>query len=390
MDTIVQDPAVKDKIDLNIDENLSFERSTLSAAEIISYPDFDKIDKSLQGKLEYVIRRAKLATSLDDDDIKIRMEIKTDSFEVNSLRNYLLFSCLNLLGEICRADAPTSFLNWLDTTNSPSIRSSREEIIGKAMGLFGNIDDNNKATKFVKSVFAQYRLSYQFESNILFMLKEGLSENLQTWIIENCWIYQDNPLEKWANLQNVKEGYNNTNSVENKRLTNSRKRWDSLDYHQRLFEISQFLEQLFGQYSLSITPPIVKTDKDPIAKVWRDVLDSIDEYRINYLSNSLFNQLGAEGEKFRFNDVKCVFKDNELYVLESEVRDKDREDWLRRLSEWLKTKVEAGSSPGDTIFLYPKNQAFVIAGKPLSSLMEEWIEDSIINLIGQKKLKSSH
>lgn len=357
-----------------------------SGSSTFFIPEMEKLDKSLQSRLQSVLKRAGLATSLDDEDIRTRISIKTDDNEVSYLRTFLLLSCANQLGEIFKSDSPLSFLNWLDTTNSSYIRNTREDIVHKAIGSLGIIDDEAKATKLIKSVFAQYKINSQVDSNFYYFFKEGLSLELQYKISDNCWIYQDSPLERWANLQNVKEGYNNAGTPENKRLTNARKRWDTLEHSQKLLEISQFIEQLFYQYSVCIIPNNEKPDKDPIAKVWRDVLETIKDYRINYLSNSLFNLLAAEGEKFKFNEVRCVFKDNELYIHENEVRDKDRDIWLHRLAEWLKTKTEAGDSPGETIFLPAKNQAFVLGGNNFSLSLEEWIESSVRNIIEKKKI----
>lgn len=357
-----------------------------SSISQLSIPGIEKLDRGLQSKLNYILRRASLATSLDDEDLKTRLSIKTDDNEVSYLRTFLLLSCANLLGEVFKADTPLSFLNWLDTTNSSYIRNTREDIVHKAIGSLGIIDDEAKATKLIKSVFAQYKINSQVDSNFYYFFKEGLSLELQYKISDNCWIYQDNPVERWANLQNVKEGYNNVSSPENKRLTSARKRWDALEHSQKLLEISQFIEQLFIQYSLCILPSNEKPDKDPIAKVWKDVLDTIKDYRINYLSNSLFNLLGAEGEKFKFNEVRCVFKDNELYIHENEVRDKDRDVWLHRLAEWLKSKTDAVDSPGETIFLTSKNQALVLGGNSFSLSLEEWIESSVRNIIEKGKI----
>lgn len=356
-----------------------------SGSSTFFIPEMEKLDKSLQSRLQSVLKRAGLATSLDDEDIRTRISIKTDDIEVSYLRTFLLLSCANQLGEIFKSDSPLSFLNWLDTTNSSYIRNTREDIVHKAIGSLGIIDDEAKATKLIKSVFAQYKLNSQVDSNFYYFFKEGLSLELQYKISDNCWIYQDSPLERWANLQNVKEGYNNASTPENKKLGNARKRWDILEHSQKLLEISQFIEYLFNQYSVCIIPANERPDKDPIAKVWRDVLETIKDYRINYLSNSLFNQLATEGEKFKFNEVRCVFKDNELYIHENEVRDKDRDIWLHRLGEWIKTKTETGNSPGETIFLPSKNQAFVVGGNSFTLALEEWIESSIRNIIEREK-----
>lgn len=381
--TMVDDFENKVPIETDFKKDNSVSNNTPSQLVI---PDLEKLDKNLQTRLNYILKRASLATSLDDDDIKTRISIKTDDNEVTYLRTFLLLSCANQLGEIFKSDAPLSFLNWLDTSNSSHIKNTREDIVQKAIGSLGIIDDEAKATKLIKSVFAQYRINSQVDSNFYFFFKEGLSLELQYKISDNCWIYQDSPLERWANLQNVKEGYGNVSAPENKRLTNARKRWDSLEHSQKLLEISQFIESLFAQYSLCILPSNEKPDKDPVTKVWRDVLDTIKEYRINYLSNSLFNLLGADGEKFKFNEVRCVFKDNELYIHENEVRDKDRDVWLHRLAEWLKSKTDAVDSPGETIFLPSKNQAFVISGNTFSMSLEEWIENSIRNIIEKGKV----
>lgn len=387
-DKKVKESTVADKFEARVPIETEFKSELVSTGSSASFfiPELGKLDKPLQQKLTYVLKRAALATSLDDDDIRTRIAIKTESFEVASLRTFLLLSCANMLGEIFKADTPLSFMNWLDTTNSSYIRNTREDIVHKAIGSLGIIDDESKATKLIKSVYAQYKINSAADSNFYYFLKEGLSLELQYKISDNCWVYQDNPLEKWANLQSVKEGYNNTSTPENKRLTNSRKRWDSLEHSQKILDIAQFIENLFTQYSLSIIPPSEKPDKDPIAKVWKDITDSIKDYRVNYLSNSPFNLLGAEGEKFKFNDVRCVFRDNELYIHENEVRDKDRDVWLHRLTEWLKSKSEINDAPGETIFITNKNQAFILSGNTFSSSLEEWIESSVRNIIEKTRV----
>lgn len=278
-DKKVKESTVADKFEARVPIETEFKSELVSTGSSASFfiPELGKLDKPLQQKLTYVLKRAALATSLDDDDIRTRIAIKTESFEVASLRTFLLLSCANMLGEIFKADTPLSFMNWLDTTNSSYIRNTREDIVHKAIGSLGIIDDESKATKLIKSVYAQYKINSAADSNFYYFLKEGLSLELQYKISDNCWVYQDNPLEKWANLQSVKEGYNNTSTPENKRLTNSRKRWDSLEHSQKILDIAQFIENLFTQYSLSIIPPSEKPDKDPIAKVWKDITDSIKD-----------------------------------------------------------------------------------------------------------------
>lgn len=346
--------------------------------------NWDQADRSLQNKLQFILRRVNLAKSLLDEDIAKWINANNDNFEITALRTYLLLSCVNMLGDISRIESPLSFLSWLDTANSVTIRSIREEAVNKAINSMGKIDDHNKAVKLVKSVFAQYKLNNSVESNFFSFFTDALDSETQSFISSNCWIYQDNPLEKWANLQNVREGYNNIASSENKRLTNSRKRWDALDSYQRLFEISQFVEVMFNQYNLCQVNPPVKFDKDPIAKIWKDIDQAVKEYKINYLSNNLFNHLGADGQKFKFSEVKCVFKDEELYVLEGDVREKDRDLWLKRLADWLKTKIESANTTGETVFLYTKNQAFVIPEKNLVNSLEDWIDKGVKNILKKR------
>ncbi len=367
-----------DDFDLDIEKVIS---KAIVAADL---PNWNKAETSLQNRLQFVLRRVNLSKSLLDEDISKWINATNENYELSSLRTYLLFTCVNMLGEISRAESPLTFLSWLDTSNSVTTRSIREESISKAINSIGVVDDQKKAVKLIKSVFAQYRLNNSVESNFFSFFTDALDTNTQNWIASNCWIYQDNPLERWANLQNVKEGYSNLASLENKRLTNARKRWDSLDANQKLFEVSQFTEYLFNQYNLCQNNPPVKLDKDPIAKVWRDIDQAVSDYKVNYLSNSLFNHLGADGQKFKFNEVRCVFKEEELIVFEGDVREKDRELWLKRLSEWLKTKIESENNPGETVFLIPKNQALVIAENNLSVSLEKWIDKAIKNILTKK------
>jgi hypothetical protein len=373
---------VKNKISDDFDTDLE---KVISKAIIPSeLPNWNKAETSLQNKLQFVLRRVNLAKSLQDDDISKWMGATNEVYELNALRTYLLLSAVNLIGEIIRVDTPMTFLSWLDTSNSITTRSIREESISKAINSVGVVDDQKKAVKLIKSVFAQYKLTNSVDSNYFSFFTEAIDSETQNWIATNSWIYQDNPLEKWANLQNVKEGYSNLTSAENKRLTNARKRWDVLDSNQKLFEVSQFLEFLFNQYNLCQVNPPVKMDKDPVAKVWKDIDQAVGEYKVNYLSNSLFNQIGADGQKFKFNEVRCVFKEEELIVFEGDVREKDRELWLKRLSEWLKTKIDSENAIGETIFLTPKNQALVLAGENLTALLEKWIDKAVKNILNKK------
>ena len=382
----MQEQLTKETIDGNFTGDFESEIETPKSNTIIpnELPNWNKAEASLQNKLQFVLRRVNLAKSLLDDEVSKWINASNESYELSSLRTYLLLSCINMIGEIRRAENPMTFLAWLDTSNSLTTRSIREESINKVINSLGVVDDQKKAVKLIKSVFAQYRLTNSVDSNYFLFFTDALDIETQSWIVTNTWIYQDNPLEKWANLQNVREGYSNLTSAENKRLTNARKRWDSLDTNQRLFEVSQFLEFLFNQYNLCQVNSPVKMDKDPVAKVWKDIDQAVSDYKVNYLSNSLFNHIGSDGQKFKFNEVRCVYKEEELIVFEGDVREKDRELWLKRLSEWLKTKIDSENVRGETIFLSPKNQALVLSGENLETLLERWIDVGVKNLLDKK------
>lgn len=382
----MQEQLTKETINGNFTGDFESEIETPKSNAIIpnELPNWNKAEASLQNKLQFVLRRVNLTKSLLDDEVSKWINASNESYELSSLRTYLLLSCINMIGEIRRAENPMTFLAWLDTSNSLTTRSIREESINKVINSLGVVDDQKKAVKLIKSVFAQYRLTNSVDSNYFLFFTDALDIETQSWIVTNTWIYQDNPLEKWANLQNVREGYSNLTSAENKRLTNARKRWDSLDTNQRLFEVSQFLEFLFNQYNLCQVNSPVKMDKDPVAKVWKDIDQAVSDYKVNYLSNSLFNHIGSDGQKFKFNEVRCVFKEEELIVFEGDVREKDRELWLKRLSEWLKTKIDSENVRGETIFLSPKNQALVLSGENLETLLERWIDVGVKNLLDKK------
>lgn len=384
----MQDPITSGSLIDKVTEEyeLSVEKITTSKMhEVEQLPNWDRIDRSLQIKIQSVLRRINFANTLTEEEVTKWITVTNESFEVSALQTYLLLTCLNMLGELNKVEPPLSFLAWLDTSNSSSIKTLRDEAIAKSINSIGAIDDQAKAVKLIKSVFAQYRLNNSIESNFFYFFTDALDSDTQNWISSNCWIYQDNPLEKWANLQNVKEGYSNLTSPENKRLTNARKRWDALDSYQKLYEVSQFLEALFNQYNLCMVNPPVKFEKDPISKVWKDIDVAVNEHRLNYLSNNLFNQLGGDGQKFRFNEVRCVYKDEELYILETDVKDRDRDNWLKKLQEWLKTKIDAGKAHGDTVFLFSRSQALVIPEKTLPAILENWIDAAIKNVIAKKQ-----
>ena len=71
-------------------------------------------------------------------------------------------------------------------------------------------------------------------------------------------------------------------------------------------------------------------------------------------------------------------------MFEGDVREKDRELWLKRLSEWVKTKIDSENAVGETIFLAPKNQALVLSGENLAPLLEKWIDKAVKNILNKK------
>ena len=143
---------VKNKISDDFDTDLE---KVISKAIIPSeLPNWNKAETSLQNKLQFVLRRVNLAKSLQDDDISKWMGATNEVYELNALRTYLLLSAVNLIGEIIRVDTPMTFLSWLDTSNSITTRSIREESISKAINSVGVVDDQKKAVKLIKSVFA--------------------------------------------------------------------------------------------------------------------------------------------------------------------------------------------------------------------------------------------
>ncbi len=277
----VEDQLVKEAVKTKVADEFEADfDKTVNKPVNSELPNWSKADSSLQNKIQLILKRVSLAKSLQDDEASKWINASNESYELPSLRTYLYLSCVNMIGELRRTDNPMTFLSWLDTTNSVTTKSIREESISKAINSVGVVDDQQKAVKFIKSVFAQYKLTNSVDSNYFSFFTDALDSETQNFISNNCWVYQDNPLEKWANLQNVKEGYNNLVSPENKRLTNARKRWDNLDSNQRLFEISQFLEFLFNQYNLCQVSAPVKMDKDPVAKVWKDIDQAVTEYKV--------------------------------------------------------------------------------------------------------------
>lgn len=134
----------------------------------------------MQNKLQFVLRRVNLAKSLQDDDISKWMGATNEVYELNALRTYLLLSAVNLIGEIIRVDTPMTFLSWLDTSNSITTRSIREESISKAINSVGVVDDQKKAVKLIKSVFAQYKLTNSVDSNYFSFLQKQLTAKHKT------------------------------------------------------------------------------------------------------------------------------------------------------------------------------------------------------------------
>ena len=143
----MQDQLTKETVSGKFTEDFDLEIEKTINKNIIptELPNWNKAELSLQNKLQFVLRRVNLSKSFIDDDISKWVNASNEPYELSSLRTYLLLSCVNMIGEISRTDTPMTFLSWLDTSNSVTTRSIREESISKAINSVGVVDDQKES-----------------------------------------------------------------------------------------------------------------------------------------------------------------------------------------------------------------------------------------------------
>lgn len=99
----------------------------------------------------------------------------------DGLRNYLLLTCFDLLGQ------PDDFMDFDSWITSSKTATAREKV-------FEKIAHSGNLTETIKNVYKEYKLSYGTKHSFFKFLNEVLTEEMRVELADDIWIRKYNKL----------------------------------------------------------------------------------------------------------------------------------------------------------------------------------------------------
>ncbi|HMS26166.1 MAG TPA: hypothetical protein PKC80_02170 [Burkholderiaceae bacterium] len=96
----------------------------------------------------------------------------------DGLRNYLLLTCFDLLGQ------PDHFMDFDSWLTSSKTATAREEVLGK-------ITNQGNLSETIKNVYKEYKLSYGTKHSFFKFLNEVLTEEMRVELADDIWIHKN-------------------------------------------------------------------------------------------------------------------------------------------------------------------------------------------------------
>jgi len=236
-------------------------------------PAWNEIDEAVRGPARRVLRRLSVANTVSSDAAFGALDVNAGLGEQESLRLFLMLSCLHML---------------------------REDAGGVAGVLGGQID-------------------------------EAMQERIAT----ELWVYRDDPLVAWSPLQAVGLGFEPGADEEMVRLAAARAAWDGLDTPTRLERVAETIEALTEGYLRGESPyPDAPRSVWGDADITRVMRDAAERDSFSLLSDSALDALAEDLPRQTFAGVRVVIDAPECMVRRAAFRERDFDAWLGELAQW--------------------------------------------------------
>ncbi len=354
-------------------------------------PGWKDLDESMIAAITPIMDRLALVRSLRSGMATNGEE--EDQREKGALQIYLLLTILEMLGRSNQQAGDVDFSSWSAAAGAPHHEEGKaEEVTGarsagseapkvtqpadvKAATAEAPVADPENVAIAHKEFQSLHGHRASFEHVFTKLLDQGLRRRLA----DSCWVYRDDPIEEWDSLAQVRKGYRETKSPEHIRLTETRKRWDSLTHDKQVLEIAELCALIYQEYSLGFPPASSKNSKDPLPQIMRKAGMAVVEKRVSYLSETAFKKLmtASDHKKFVIDDIECILKDRELYIRFADFNSKDYQEWQNKLLDW---SAKSGHK-GETIIQHNQNVALVLPDKPVVDHLQDWIHNALKNYI---------
>ncbi len=354
-------------------------------------PRWEDLDASLLDTITPIMERLALAQSLERGPEAGRGGEKAGP-EKSALQAYLLLTCLEMLGRSSRQNENVDLSSEMtarqqegDTAEVSSGQSDRGVEPGSSEDtkLQAQKDISQKVNlEDIGAAYSEFQSLQGLQSNFVQLFTRLIDLEVRQHLADDCWVYNDDPIEDWDVLYLVRRGYKEERTPEHARLNNARKRWDSLTSEQRVREIAEVCASMYHQYALGAVPAPSKGSKDPLPKIKREAGRAVADSRLNFLSDSYFRVLAtASGHQTLDTEgVEGIIKDGELYVRLSDFHDRDTESWKNKLLDWSRKRT----STGEAIMLYNMNCALVLSDRLFVDHLQDWINNALKNYISGK------
>ena len=264
-------------------------------------PRWEDLDASLIDTITPIMDRLTLVQSLEPGPEAGKGGEKASPGK-SALQAYLLLTCLDTLGRSSRQDEDVDFPAWMmtrmaaqqqegDTAELSSVQSDSGAKPAFSKGTEPQVekDENHKVDlEDIVAAFGKFQSLHGPQFNFVELFTGLIDFEVRQRLAEICWVYKDDPIEDWDALHLVRRGYKEDRTTEHARLSNARKRWDSLTNEQRMHEIAEVCATMYHQFALGFMPTPSKNSKDPLPEVMREAGLAVENNRVNYLSDSVY------------------------------------------------------------------------------------------------------
>ncbi len=341
-------------------------------------PRWSELDEAHQETVAVIVKRLALAQSLAGDLEGDQADQGADDAENTALKLYLLLTCVNVLGQADQDTAAMDFPTWLAANKTTNNHLDADTLPDESEPEAESETPPEDSMESLATAYEDFQSRFGSKSNFMHVFTKCIDHDVQRWIGNHCWVYEDDPIENWSTLHLVQKGYNESKTAEYERLTKARKRWDALTLQKSMVEIADICESIHHQFAVCISPMPLRGMKDPVPKVLREIGVAMADQHVNYLSETAFRKLDLGGtHTVIIDNIDCIIKDSELYVRLSNFEDRDTQSWQDQVLIWNPKQI----TRGEAITLPDMKRALVLPDKPLVDHLNDWIENALSQFI---------
>lgn len=210
----------------------------------------DSISDTEKYSLNLILRRIKLSDNIHDNEAFTKINDGLGVFEEGALRLHLYLTAIELFAKLVKNSKFITFQNWIKAKKQP-YKSEKENLT----------TDRTSDELLIQSYLDSYNDLHGVKTHFYNLIIEGIEEEDQKFLLDNCWVCEKNPLPYLAKLSHI----NGNEELCKNRATNdaikAKKSWDIKDNSEKLKLIAKALFLIRNSYTHELIPYTSVQDK---------------------------------------------------------------------------------------------------------------------------------